>query len=131
MNEISVDLKQHLYIWLKSLPFLKHRNLRREFSDANLVAKLVNFFMPKLALENAYPPCMSMTKKIDNWTRLNAKVLSHLGLNISKENIEDLASSKVNVTEKFLLKLATVLYAINQVQIKEAINQMQKTGGQF
>ncbi|GIY54682.1 hypothetical protein CEXT_132391 [Caerostris extrusa] len=123
MTDTEADVKHHLYIWLKSFPFLQKKNLRRDFSDARLVAKLINYFMPKFALENAYPSCMSVAKKIDNWTRLNSKVLSQLGCQLSKENIEDLANSKADATEEFLLQLASSLYKTNKHQIKITIRQ--------
>lgn len=113
------ELKKDLYAWLNSLPFLQKKNLRRHFADGSLAARIVNFYLPKFALENAYPPCNAMTKKIDNWTRLNAKVISKLGFQLSKENIQDLASSKVEATEHFLLKLAAVLYCVKKGPIKK------------
>ncbi|KAG8181923.1 hypothetical protein JTE90_012476 [Oedothorax gibbosus] len=111
------ELKKQLYAWLKTLPFLKNKNVLRSFADGHLVARLVNFYLPKSALECAYPACNAMAKKIDNWTRLNEKVFSKLGIQLSEEHIRALAHSNVETTEQFLLKLATVLHCIKKDEI--------------
>lgn len=123
MNELDLEVRDQLYKWLDSIPFSRpKKKLARYFADATAVAELINYFIPGFVYENAYPPCMSLAKKIDNWERLNSKVLGKLGIKLTKERIQSLAEAKLEYTEAFLCELAGVVYRKNYFTIQRVLD---------
>lgn len=128
MNELNLEVRDQLYKWLDSIPFSRpKKKLARYFADATAVAELINFFIPGFVYENAYPPCMSLAKKIDNWERLNSKVLGKLGIKLTKKRIQSLAEAKLEYTEAFLCELAGVIYWKKYFTIQRALDANKAT----
>lgn len=124
MNELDLEVRDELYKWLDSIPFSRPKiKLARYFADATAVAELINYCIPNFVYENAYPPCMSLAKKIDNWERLNNKVLSKLGIRLTKKRIQSLAEAKLEYTEAFLCELAGVIYMKNYFTIQRVLDK--------
>ena len=58
------------------------RNISRDFADGVLFAELVSNYFPKKVEVHNYPTASSSKAKLNNWTTLNAKVLTKLGMEI-------------------------------------------------
>ena len=124
MNDLDFEVRDQLYKWLDSIPFSRpKKKLSRYFADASAVAELINYFIPNFVYENAYPPCMSLAKKIDNWERLNNKVLRKLGIKLTKTRIKKLAEAKLEYTEAFLCELAGIIYRKNYFTIQKVLEE--------
>lgn len=128
MNGLDLEVRDQLYEWLDSIPFSRpKKKLARYFADATAVAELINFFIPNFVYENAYPPCMSLAKKIDNWERLNSKVLGKLGIKLTKKRIQSLAEAKLEYTEAFLFELAGAIYRKKYFTIQRVLDMNKVT----
>lgn len=122
MSELDQDIRSNLYLWLDSIPFSRPRKrLARFFADASAVVEIINYFHPNFAQEIAYPSCMNRAAKIDNWERLNKKVLDKLGLHLTKVQIANLADAKLKYTESFLCRLAAAIYQKNYDAIQKVL----------
>lgn len=124
MNQLNLEVRKLLYMWLDVIPFSRPKTkLARFFADASMVAELINFFFPKFVFENAYPACLAMANKIDNWERLNRKVLQKLGIKLSKDLIKELAGAKLEATEAFLCRLVSVIHSRKQTIIRRELQK--------
>lgn len=123
MTELTPEFRDNLYRWLDSIPFSRpKKKLARYFADASAVAELISFCIhKKFVYENAYPPAMSLANKIDNWKRLNRKVLKKLGINLAEDQINNLADAKLVHTEVFLFKLAIAIYSVKYNSIRRVL----------
>ncbi|KAK3921396.1 Sperm flagellar protein 1 [Frankliniella fusca] len=83
--------------WLDQISFSRPRkNIPRDFADGVMMAELVKFFYPKMVELHNYTPANCFLHKMNNWHTLSRKVLSKLGIKISKEQIEQIASASPN-----------------------------------
>lgn len=99
------ELKQ-IYKMVDSIPFSRtKKNISRDFADGVMMAELVHHYKPKLVQLHNYPAANSYTKKINNWSTLNKKVLGKLGLQLSNEQIADIVNSVPNAIEIFLYRV--------------------------
>ncbi|KAJ8680684.1 hypothetical protein QAD02_016471 [Eretmocerus hayati] len=105
-SELSNDHVREIYGWLDEIPLSRpKKNVARDFSDGVLMAELLKRYYPKYVDINNYIPGNSTAKKIDNWSTLNRKVLSKLGIKLSKDTINELSHSQPGIIEKTLLEI--------------------------
>ncbi|CAB3258517.1 unnamed protein product [Arctia plantaginis] len=79
------------------------KKINRDFSDAVLLAEILNVHYPKLVEMHNYPPRNSHSLKLNNWMTLNRKVLKKLKLNLCLNTMEQLANSSSGVIERVLV----------------------------
>ncbi|EAY03321.1 hypothetical protein TVAG_173660 [Trichomonas vaginalis G3] len=92
-----------LYGWIDTIPLSrKKRNLARDFSDAVLMAEVVNHFYPKSVDLFNYQQGLRVDTKIYNWTYLNEKVLKKLHFPLDTQTITELANSTPGTIERVL-----------------------------
>lgn len=66
------------------------------------MAEVVSLFFPKMVDLHNYPATSSVKAKLSNWVTLSNKCLSKLGIELSKDQLSELASSTPNAIEKLL-----------------------------
>eukprot|EP00892_Ulva_mutabilis_P010927 jgi/Ulvmu1/8206/UM041_0015.1 len=102
---------QDLYSWVDDIPLSRpKRNIARDFSDAVLVAEVVQYFFPRDVQLHNYSAANSFTQKMYNWNTLNAKVFHKLGFAVPKNLCEAAARAQPMAIEK-VLKLLRVRFA--------------------
>ncbi|KAL4708481.1 hypothetical protein ACJJTC_014089 [Scirpophaga incertulas] len=79
------------------------KKINRDFSDAVLLAEILNVHYPKLVEMHNYPPRNSHALKLNNWMTLNRKVLKKLRLNLCCNTMERLANSEPGLVERVLI----------------------------
>ncbi|XP_026728881.1 sperm flagellar protein 1-like [Trichoplusia ni] len=79
------------------------KKINRDFSDAVLLAEILNVHYPKLVEMHNYPPRNSHSLKLNNWMTLNRKVLKKLRLNLCCNTMEQLANCAPGVIERVLV----------------------------
>jgi len=103
MEEFTEDQLIDLYSWIDSIPLSKKkRNLARDFSDAVLMAEVVNHFYPRLVDLFNYQQGLRVDTKIYNWRHLNEKVLKKINFKLDTNTINSLANSTPMVIEHVL-----------------------------
>lgn len=71
------------------------------------MAEVLHHYFPKLVQMHNYSSANGLRQKRCNWETLNRKVLSRLGVEISREEVQDIVNCKPRAIEK-LLKLTRV-----------------------
>ena len=95
-----------IYEWIDSLPLSKVKsNFSRDFSDGSLLAEVIKFYLPKLVDLFNYPSSLNSQQKSYNWSTLNNKVLKKIGINLSKNEINDIITCKQNAIEELLKRI--------------------------
>jgi hypothetical protein len=122
MDIMESDL-HNLYTWIDDIPLSRpKRNFTRDFSDGVLMAEVIHFYFPKLVQLHNYSSANSLRQKKYNWSTLNRKVFSRLGVEVSQEHLDDIANCKPRAIER-LLKITRVKIlqemAMNPVQDEE------------
>ncbi|GMH61723.1 hypothetical protein TrRE_jg4987 [Triparma retinervis] len=106
MATLTDDELQKLYTWIDEIPLSRpKRNIGRDFADCVLVAEVISHYFPKIVQLHNYSAANSTPQKMYNWNTLNGKVLTKLGWQISKEDIEHIIMSKPGSIERFLHQL--------------------------
>lgn len=125
MTNFDPNNLENLYNWLDSIPFSKKKkSLARDFSDGILAAQLIKYFFPSMVEIHNYAITSSVEKKKINWRTLSNKVLKKLGFPLSEATIKDLANSKREATEYFLITLRA---KIDYYMKKQCAKQEKKT----
>lgn len=78
------------------------------------MAETIGLFFPKMVDIHNYPATSSVKAKLSNWNTLNSKCLGKLGLELTKEQLQELASSTPNAIERLLWRF------------KERVEQIQR-----
>ena len=108
-----------IYEWIDSLPLSKVKsNFSRDFSDGSLLAEVIKFYLPKLVDLFNYPSSLNSQQKSYNWSTLNNKVLKKIGINLSKNEINDIITCKQNAIEELLKRI----YKENKKKTGKKIN---------
>jgi len=95
-----------IYEWIDSIPLSKVKsNFSRDFSDGSLLAEVIKYYFPKLVDLFNYPSSFNSQQKSYNWSTLNNKVLKKIGINLSKNEINDLISCKQFAIEQLLKRI--------------------------
>ncbi|XP_062140085.1 sperm flagellar protein 1-like isoform X1 [Drosophila sulfurigaster albostrigata] len=85
-------------------------NLRRSFTDVLPLARLLSRYYPDLIDLNYYPPRNSVHNKLCNWESFNKRVLTRLGLHLSRDQMVRVARSVPGSVD-------LLLYSIMRVQL--------------
>lgn len=105
------DLQQ-LYGWIDEIPLSRQkRNIARDFSDAVLVAEVVNHLCPRLVEMHNYQPANSVKQKLANWHTLQHKVLRKLNLTVPENVLQGVVAMKPGVVEVVLNNLRLKIQA--------------------
>ncbi|XP_034255783.1 sperm flagellar protein 1-like [Thrips palmi] len=92
--------------WLDQVPFSKARkNIPRDFADGVMMAELLKHYYPKLVELHNYTSASCLIHKVNNWLTLNRKVLSKIGIKLSKDQIEQIASASPDYITPVLISL--------------------------
>ncbi len=106
MEEINEEELMSIYEWLDSIPLTKpKKNIARDFSDGQLLAEIIKYYLPKMIDINNYPSSSNTNQKNYNWVTLNNKVLKKLNVKLSKNEIDNIIACKNLAIEHFLNKL--------------------------
>ena len=108
MNNLNNNQEDLIFIyeWIDSLPLSKVKsNFSRDFSDGSLLAEVIKFYLPKLVDLFNYPSSLNSQQKSYNWSTLNNKVLKKIGINLSKNEINDIITCKQNAIEELLKRI--------------------------
>lgn len=85
-------------------------NLRRFFTDVLPLARLLSRHYPELIDLNYYPPKNSVHNKLCNWESFNKRVLSRLGVQLTREQM-------VRVARSIPGSVDLLLYSVMRVQL--------------
>lgn len=86
---LNSDELDELYNWVDQVPLSRpKKNISRDFSDGQLVAEVVQYFLPRLVEIHNYSAAHSVKQKLYNWSTLNHKVFKKLGFQLSKNDID-------------------------------------------
>lgn len=97
---------QEVYEMVDNINFSRaKKNINRDFADGLMMAELIHHYSPRLVSVHNYPPANSITKKVENWNTLNARVLKKLGISLSKQQIDDIVNAVPNVIEHVLYQI--------------------------
>ncbi|CAH0721276.1 unnamed protein product, partial [Brenthis ino] len=100
------------------------KKINRDFSDAVLLAEILNVYYPKLVEMHNYPPRNSHSLKLNNWMTLNRKVLKKLKLNLCNNTMEQLANCAPGIIERVLVMVR------DKIRRDEDLNKSMKEGEQ-
>ncbi|XP_037933734.1 sperm flagellar protein 1-like [Teleopsis dalmanni] len=87
--------------WLKEND-ITFKDMRREFSNAVLMAKLLKRCYPTLVDLHNYPKTNCFNLKLHNWRTLNVKVLVKISVRLSQKQMEMLAKAVPGKIEALL-----------------------------
>ena len=100
------------------------KNIGRDFSDAVMMAEVINHYRPKMVSLHNYPTANSTNKKINNWVTLNDKVLKKLGLGLTKPEIEEIAQAVPLAIEAYLYRVFIKFEAPqDEINIKQQVQR--------
>lgn len=92
-----------LYKWIDNHTITRQKkNLNRDFSDAIPMAEILKQHYPKLVDLHNYSPKNALAHKIANWEILNRRVLNKIRINLSQQEMEQLAKATAGAVEKLL-----------------------------
>ncbi len=95
-----------MYSWVDEYQLSRpKRNIARDFSDAVLVAEIVQAFHPNFIDMHNYSPTLDSKQKKSNWEVIKCKVFKNINFKLSKEEILDIVSCKPNAVEYLLGRL--------------------------
>ena len=77
--------------WIDKIPLTRQKlNLGRDFSDAVLLAEVVQHSHPKLVDLHNYPTTSAPKQKMTNWITISKKVLEWLGVRLTEDDLTQL-----------------------------------------
>lgn len=124
-NENEQELMK-IYELVDAIPLSRQKkNISRDFADGVLIAEIVKFFIPKIVELHNYASTNNMKNKRENWNTLNRKVLKHLGINLSKNEIEMIINFTPGYIEMLLQKVFNQLYKLGY-NLEEIISSRQR-----
>ncbi|XP_017963110.1 uncharacterized protein LOC108655798 isoform X2 [Drosophila navojoa] len=97
-------------------------NLRRVFTDVQPLARLLYRYYPEIVDLNIYPPVNSVHNKVCNWETFNRRVLSKLGLQLTREQMIRVARSVPGSVDQLLYSVMRVHRAAEQKAREERIS---------
>ena len=126
MEEIEEEELMLIYEWIDSIPLSKQKkNIARDFSDGQLLAEVIKYYLPKMVDINNYPSTLNTNQKINNWVTLNNKVLKKININLNKNEINNIISCKNNAIEHLLIRVhkAIEIYTKKKIEINNTKNE--------
>ncbi|KAI1725400.1 CH-like domain in sperm protein domain-containing protein [Ditylenchus destructor] len=95
-----------LHDWIRGMALSKPvRNLARDFSDGVLVAEIIAHFLPRYVSLGNFGHVNSVALKRYNWETLQKVVLRHLRIQLTAEQMNQLANSVPGVIDGLLLEV--------------------------
>jgi hypothetical protein len=123
MDDRTEDDLMYIYEWVDSIPLSKpKKSICRDFADGVLMAEIIKYHIPKLVDIHNYPSTNSSTQKLYNWNTLNTKVLKKLGINLNKEDIDNILQYKPLAVESLLKRVYEKIKSFTQNN-NNALNQ--------
>jgi len=122
MEEIEEEELMLIYEWIDSIPLSKQKkNIARDFSDGQLLAEVIKYYIPKIVDTNNYPSSSNTNQKNNNWVTLNNKVLKKININLSKNEINNIISCKNYAIENLLIRVykAIEIYTKKKIEINK------------
>jgi len=123
-----------VYRWIDAVPMSKQKkNITRDFSDGVAVAKLVQYYLPKmpeLQIHNYIPSLNSPQKRV-NWEVLNKKVFTKLNLKLDEKLVESVIDAKPGAIELILFDLKKKVMEMSPLAMSQTtLMAGQAQGGQ-
>lgn len=106
---LSTVEQYELNQWLEQHE-IHSNNLRRSFTDVLPLARLLSRHYPELIDLNIYPPRNSVHNKVSNWESFNKRVLSRLGVHLTRDQMMRVARSVPGSVD-------LLLYSVMRVQV--------------
>eukprot|EP00834_Sanchytrium_tribonematis_P001903 NODE_50_length_31184_cov_0.705099.p24 type:complete len:170 gc:universal NODE_50_length_31184_cov_0.705099:2204-2713(+) len=101
---ISEPQIQEMLLWIDKIPLSRpKKNFSRDFSDGMLAAEVLKYYYPKVVDLHNYPSTSSVQQKLENWRILNNKVLKKLGIKVTDNQIQSVASCSLNAAEEVMV----------------------------
>ena len=122
MEEIEEEELMLIYEWIDSIPLSKQKkNIARDFSDGQLLAEVIKYYIPKIVDINNYPSSLNTNQKNNNWVTLNNKVLKKININLTKNEIDNIISCKNYAIENLLIRIykAIEIYTKKKIDINK------------
>ena len=122
MEEIEEEELMLIYEWIDSIPLSKQKkNIARDFSDGQLLAEVIKYYIPKIVDTNNYPSSSNTNQKNNNWVTLNNKVLKKININLTKNEIDNIISCKNYAIENLLIRIykAIEIYTKKKIDINK------------
>ena len=122
MEEIEEEELMLIYEWIDTIPLTKQKkNIARDFSDGQLLAEVIKYYIPKIVDTNNYPSSSNTNQKNNNWVTLNNKVLKKININLSKNEINNIISCKNYAIENLLIRVykAIEIYTKKKIEINK------------
>ena len=122
MDEIDEEELMLIYEWIDTIPLTKQKkNIARDFSDGQLLAEVIKYYIPKIVDTNNYPSSSNTNQKNNNWVTLNNKVLKKININLSKNEINNIISCKNYAIENLLIRVykAIEIYTKKKIEINK------------
>ena len=126
MDEIDEEELMLIYEWIDTIPLTKQKkNIARDFSDGQLLAEVIKYYIPKIVDTNNYPSSSNTNQKNNNWVTLNNKVLKKININLSKNEINNIISCKNYAIENLLIRVykAIEIYTKKKIEINNTKNE--------
>ncbi|EGR27238.1 sperm flagellar protein 1, putative [Ichthyophthirius multifiliis] len=116
--QLNEDELNEIYSWIDSISLSRpKKNMARDFADGVLMAEVIANFFPRLVQLHNYSGANSMKQKVYNWETLQQKVFRKLGLQISKQDINNI----INCVPESIERVLRVI----QIRIQDMINEQQ------
>ncbi|XP_030078919.1 uncharacterized protein LOC111598185 isoform X2 [Drosophila hydei] len=106
-SSLSAVEQYELNQWLEENN-ISSTNLRRSFTDVLPLARLLSRYYPDIIDLNYYPPRNSVQNKLCNWESFNKRVLSKLGLQLTREQMIRVARSVPGSVDQLLYSVMRV-----------------------
>ena len=122
MDEIDEEELMLIYEWIDTIPLTKQKkNIARDFSDGQLLAEVIKYYLPKMVDINNYPSSLNTNQKNNNWVTLNNKVLKKININLTKNEIDNIISCKNYAIENLLIRIykAIEIYTKKKIDINK------------
>ena len=122
MDEIDEEEIMLIYEWIDTIPLTKQKkNIARDFSDGQLLAEVIKYYIPKIVDTNNYPSSSNTNQKNNNWVTLNNKVLKKININLTKNEIDNIISCKNYAIENLLIRIykAIEIYTKKKIDINK------------
>ena len=95
----------------------------RDFADGSQIAHVIRYYLNSqykgMVHTHNYVETSNKSVKIENWTMLNQRVLSKLGMSLTKEEIVGVTSCQYLMIETVLVKVKKAIDAFNRNPMKD------------
>lgn len=121
-TSLSPSEQYELNQWLEEHD-VNPANLRRSFTDVLPLARILNRYYPEIIDLNYYPPKNSVYNKLSNWETFNKRVLSKLGVPLTREQMVGVARSVPGSVDMLLYSVMKMQVAAERKARLEQANE--------